>query len=209
VGDVTGLLVVVGMASESRIARGARTVIGGLGVEAILAERPTAILSFGLCGGLDPALRVGDLVAGDGDTAWTAALAAVLPVKRAAFASGPEIIATCAAKTALRTRTGAGAADMESHLAREAATRLGVPLAIVRAVSDGADDDLPVAAQAGFSPDGSTNIGAVLTALARRPWELPALIRTARNAGRALAALEAAWPTVSAVSAPYATGGSR
>ena len=98
---------------------------------------------------------------------------------------------------------------MESHLAAAAAARLGVPFAVLRAVSDAADDDLPVAAQAGFSPDGRTNIAAVLAALARRPGEFPALIRTARNAGKALAALEAAWPAVTRVSAPFATGGSR
>jgi adenosylhomocysteine nucleosidase len=206
---VTGLLVVVGMASEARIARGAKTIIGGRSVDAVLAARPSAILSFGLCGGLDPELRIGDLVLGNGDPAWTADLAAVLPAKRVSFASGPEIIASAANKAALRSRTGAGAADMESHVASEAAAQLRVPFAVLRAVSDSADDDLPVSAQAGFSPDGTTNIAAVLAALAKRPWELPALIRTARNAGKALAALEAAWPTISAVSAPFATGGSR
>jgi hypothetical protein len=206
---VQGLLVVVGMAREARIVGDAQTVIGGRGLDAIRAKQPSAILSFGLCGGLDPALGVGDLVLGNGDPAWTSDLAAALPTKRASFASGPEIIASAAAKAALRERTGAGAADMESHLASEAAAQLGVPFAILRAVSDAAEDDLPVSAHAGFSPDGSTNVGAVLAALARRPWELPALIRTARSAGKALAALEAAWPTVTRVSAPFATGGSR
>jgi len=207
---MTQLLIVVGMVREARIVGGqARVAIGRAGLNASLGEPPAAILSFGLCGGLDPALVVGDLVLGDGDDAWITALAAALPAKRTRFASGDEIIATRTAKAALRARTGAGAADMESHLAAAAAARLGVPFAVLRAVSDAADDDLPVAAQAGFSPDGRTNIAAVLAALARRPGEFPALIRTARNAGKALAALEAAWPAVTRVSAPFATGGSR
>jgi hypothetical protein len=204
------LLVVVGMAREARIVGDqARVAIGGIGLDAAAGEPPGAILSFGLCGGLDPALAVGDLVLGDGDAAWTAALAAALPTKRARFASGDEIVATRAAKAAQRARTGAGAADMESHLAAATAARLGVPFAILRAVSDAAGDDLPTAAQAGFSPDGQIDIGAVLAALSRRPGEMPALIRTARNAGKALAALKAAWPTITRVSAPFATGGSR
>jgi hypothetical protein len=43
---------------------------------------------------------------------------------------------------------------------------------------------------AGFKPDGEPDVGAVLAALAWRPWELPALIRVALEAEVAFKALE-------------------
>jgi hypothetical protein len=76
---------------------------------------------------------------------------------------------------------------MESHIAARAALAHGVPFAAVRCVSDGATRSLPLAAQAGFGAD--PDIGAVLRALARRPWELPALIRTALEAEAGFRAL--------------------
>jgi hypothetical protein len=81
---------------------------------------------------------------------------------------------------------------MESHAVARVAQRAGLPFAVVRAVSDRAMDTLPRAAQAGFRPDGRVDIAAVIAALARRPWELPALVRIGRGAGAGFRALERA-----------------
>lgn len=188
------LLIVVGMDREARIVAGrGQVIVGTRGLEAALMERPSGVLSFGLCGGLDPALRVGDLVIGGGNAGWLDELAAALPgAVRGEVIGSDDIVGSAAAKTALRAKTGAIAVDMESHIVAEAAVRAGVPFAILRAVSDPADRTLPRAAQAGFNPDGSVNIPAVLAALLRRPGELPALLQTARDAAKAFAALETA-----------------
>jgi len=198
---LSGVLVVVGLGREARIvgARG-RVAVGSAGLEAALGVRPAGIVSFGLCGALDPALRVGDTVVGvavasDGesfetDAAWATQLAGALPgAGRVGFAAGDSIIATLAAKAALRERTGAGAVDMESHLVAAAAARIGVPFAILRVVSDTAHHSLPRAAQAGFTTCGEPDVGAVLRALVQRPWELPALVRTALDAETAFRVL--------------------
>lgn len=159
------------------------------------------LLSFGVCGALAPALRAGDLliaseVIADGrvypiDAHWTAQLAAALPAARlASITAGDSMIGSIAEKRALHAATGAAAVDMESHSVAEAAARHGLPFAVVRAVSDTAGHTLPPAALAGLKPDGSPDIGAVLRALARDPSQLPALIRTARDAGAAFRALE-------------------
>jgi nucleoside phosphorylase len=199
------LVVVVGMKREARIiGRRARVSIRGVGISQALLREATGILSFGICGGLDPALRVGDIVVGTGvvtdavvrfaaDPPWTDRLAAALPgAVRAEFAGGDIMVASPGAKAALRMRSRAGCADMESHVVAELAAQAGLPFAIVRAVSDTADHTLPPAALAGFGPDGGADVSAVIAALLRRPFELFPLIRTALHAGRAIRALEQA-----------------
>jgi hypothetical protein len=119
--------------------------------------------------------------------AW---LASQLPDARFGKIIGADtIIASVAEKRDLFARSGAIAVDMESHIAARVAARHGLPFAIVRTISDTADQALPPAALVGMKPDGSVALGAVLGSLARHPAQLPALIATGRSAGRAFAAL--------------------
>jgi hopanoid-associated phosphorylase len=202
-----GLVIVVGLVREARIAaRRGRVAIGAAGIPAVLPAA-RGLISFGLCGALDPSLRVGDLVIADGvvsgagavaaDPAWTAALRVALPGARTGVAAGSDaVVGSAAAKAALRRTSGAAIVDMESHVVAAAARAATLPFAVVRAVSDTAAFALPRAAQAGFKPDGEPDVGAVIGALLRRPWELPGLIRTAVDAGKAFRSLEAAAPAL-------------
>ena len=206
---MTNLVVVVGMGREGRIVEGeGLTVIVGGGRSDTLARRlehaldqnPAGVISFGLCGGLDPALAAGALLVGSaviGDAEhlpahadWAERLMAALPrATRVSFAEGDAMVATTAAKAALHRQTGAAAADMESHIAARLAQRRGLPFAILRAVSDPMHRSLPKAARVGLKADGEPDIPAVLRALLVRPAELPALLRTAREAEVAFRAL--------------------
>jgi hypothetical protein len=119
--------------------------------------------------------------------AW---LASQLPEATVGTILGADaIIASVAEKRDLFTRTGAIAVDMESHIAARIAARHGLPFAVLRTISDRADQTLPPAALVGMKPDGGVALGAVLGSLARHPAQLPALIATGRSAGRAFAAL--------------------
>lgn len=198
---IQSTLIVVGLTREARIlVDHQRVAIGSRGLAAALTSRPSAILSFGICGALDPGLRVGDLVIADGvaigdtwlaaDVVWTAELRSALPAARQGdIVGGDVIIDSPEAKSVLWRATGAVAVDMESHAVARAASNIGIPFAVVRAVSDTADRALPRAAQAGFRTDGEPDVGAVVRALARRPWELPALIRVALEAEAAFRTL--------------------
>jgi hypothetical protein len=125
------------------------------------------------------------------DPDWTRQLALAVPSARlTGIAAGDDIMASRATKAALRANTGAGAVDMESHVVAEAAARLGVPFAVLRSVSDHADHAIPRAAQAGFTPHGRPDVGAVLLALLARPLEFPSLVRTAVHAATAFRALD-------------------
>ena len=210
------ILVVTGLAREARSATGAGVITLAGGGAAGLAERieaavrahpPEAILSFGLAGALAPGLAPGDLLAGAGvlagserfecDPDWRAAILAAFGPRRGAgeggevLVLGAEAMITQAAdKRALHADTGAVIVDMESAAVARAATAHGLPFAVIRAVSDSADQTLPPAVLNGMKPDGGMDLGGVLASLARDPRQLPALIRTGREAERGFKALD-------------------
>ena len=157
------------------------------------AHPPRAVVSVGLGGALSPALRIGDWVVADriveGARCWPidAGLArqleaGVRPLNTGAIAASDVMVVDAAAKAALHAATGALAVDMESHVAAAFAAAHGLPFAALRVISDGADRALPKAAQAGMKKDGGMDVLAVLKALGRDPRQLPALIRTGREA---------------------------
>ncbi len=119
--------------------------------------------------------------------AWINRVAAVLPgaVVGRIHADGSMVV-TAQQKEELHFSTRACACDMESHIAARVAERHGLPFAVARVISDAADRTLPRAAQVAMAPDGSIRIGAVLLAILRRPWQLPALIGVAMDADRAM-----------------------
>ncbi len=206
------ILAAVGMLREAAIVRGPRiTAVAGGGRPDLLLERLTAaaqgavgVLSIGLGGALDPHLKVGDVVIADEvigearrpvDEAWADRLAAALPGARRAVVYGSDrMILKAADKAVLHVETGAALADMESHVAARFAAERGLPLAVVRVVSDTASTDLPRAVTCGLKPDGGMNLIGVLAALAADPRQLPALIRTGRDAETAFRALQALTP---------------
>lgn len=171
-------------------------VVGGGDFVRLEAELDAAaagarvILSSGIAGAVDPGLKAGDVVIGGSD-GLVAALRKILPDARVGTVVGSDaIVATVADKRALYERTGALAVDMESHIAARVAARHGVPFAALRVISDAADEALPPAALVGMRADGRMALGPVVASLARRPGQLPALIRTGVSAGRAFRSLE-------------------
>ena len=161
-----------------------------------MAPHVSALISFGLAGGLDPALPPGTLLvpatvlAGDGQWDTDPALAARLggPTPGSLFGNG-TILATAAVKAALHARTGAVAVDLESAAVARAAARHGLPFAVLRAVCDPAGRDLPRAALAALDSEGRIGALRVAAAILARPGDIPALIALGRDAARARRAL--------------------
>ena len=98
--------------------------------ELLAHEKPRRVICAGFAGGLDPALRVGDTLTADFPAAKI--LSRALPIE------------TPAEKIAAFRETGARLVDMETATLAEASASAGVPLTSVRAVSDSADQFLPV-----------------------------------------------------------------
>jgi adenosylhomocysteine nucleosidase len=189
----------------------------GVSARALIEAGAGALASFGLAGGMDPALRAGSIflpgevvaLSGAGiDThrQWrerlSAALSAQHPVSHGKLLSSPRAIDTAARKAALFRETGAAAVDMESLAVAQAAQARQLPFIAVRVIVDNAADDLPHAVTAAADAAGQLQLWPLLVALARSPSDLAPLVRLAwryRAASRSLAAIA---PAVSL--APYA-----
>ena len=103
----------------------------GRAIRELLAhEKPRRVISAGFAGGLDPALRAGDTLTADFPTALIFSKAVPLE--------------TPAEKIAAFRETGARIVDMETDIIAAACANAGIPLTAIRAVSDSADESLPV-----------------------------------------------------------------
>jgi len=170
----------------------------------IAGERVAGLVSFGICGGLDPALVPGSIIVAheivlpEGgswcfDDAWARSVAARIPGARIAPILGVATAAiTAEEKSALFARHGAPAVDMESRGVAEAAHEAKLPFVALRAVADPASRSLPAAALAGINAQGRMRPWRVLLALLARPGDFPALVALAGEARRGYAALAAA-----------------
>ena len=204
--------IVCGFAAEARIARRISPLVA-LGwcnpgaAQDLLRQGATALLSFGVAGGLDPVLKSGDLILGTGLSAASALpspdpdlldrLKRVLPEARTGqILAAAEVIASPADKARHFSTRGARAVDMESGMVAWASLAAGVPYGILRAISDPAGHTLPPAALVGLQSDGSVALGPVLRSLAIDPRQLPSLLRTGRESGRAMKTLRRIAPTL-------------
>jgi adenosylhomocysteine nucleosidase len=197
-GFVTGLL------AEARVAAklGAAEAGGGLppgaaaAAERLLARGATALVSFGLCGGLDPALRPGALLVPRA-VLWHGRSYAADPSLSAALGgfsahlllAGDMVAADPAAKRLLFGRTAAAAIDLESGAVAEVAARGKIPFAALRAVCDPAGAKVPPAALVALDAGGAVSVWRVAASLLRAPGQLPALLALGRAAGQARRAL--------------------
>ena len=196
------VLVACGVLREARIAEAAGGVVAVAGggradllearLETLAAVGARGVASFGLCGALAGELRVEDLVLGDAsDPAWSRAVLERLAgsVTRASIYADGTLALTVAVKAAVQARTGAAAIDMESDVAARVAARHGLPLLVLRVVSDRADQALPPAFADAMRPDGGTDGAAMLRSLLANPGQLPRVIGASVDAMRALAVL--------------------
>jgi adenosylhomocysteine nucleosidase len=176
-----------------------------------LASGASALVSWGLAGGLDSDLAPGDVVlprlvsslrgeAFGVDSGWHAAIEAGLrgavTVRVADVVSVPGALTTPADKTAAAAACGAGAADMESAAVAAAAARAGARFAAVRVIVDTANDFLPADAERWIDERGERRFGRALAAAFqpaqwRELWILAHRYRAARRTLERVAELAA------------------
>jgi adenosylhomocysteine nucleosidase len=194
---------IVGLRQEARLLRGLSSFVGGglpegaaSATRQAIAAGATAIVSFGVAGGLDPRLRAGAIIR-PGAVLWQGRLFPADPALTRALggqtgaliATETTPAATARQKKALREATGAAAIDLESGPAAELAARHHLPFAALRAICDTAVQDLPQAALIALDPGGRILLGRVIASLLQRPGQLPGLVALGRDAARARRAL--------------------
>jgi adenosylhomocysteine nucleosidase len=211
--DPRPVLIVTGLVQEARIAAGpGMTVICSSSdpqqLRALLATLDSTtfrgVISFGVAGGLDPALKSGDVVvatevlAGDirflAGSALNEEIITSVALKRRRVVRGglagvEQVVAAKSCKAALRSVTGAAAVDMESHIAAAYAAEAGLPFAALRVISDPANRALPALAMTAIKPNGDIDLRKVLSGVARNPSMLRALVSTGIDFNRALRSL--------------------
>ncbi|HTV32554.1 MAG TPA: phosphorylase [Methylocella sp.] len=170
-------------------------------LERLAGNRAAAIISFGVAGGLMPGLAPGvkliarSVISEDGasfacDPVWSERLMSVSSgALRADIAGVSAPLATYGEKHALYLRTGAQAADMESHVAARVAATHNLPFAAFRVVADPAERRLPHAALVALNPDGSIAFWAIARSLLGSPAQIPQLLRIGKDAQVAFFAL--------------------
>lgn len=162
---------------------------------------PALILNYGVAGAVQPGLRVGELVLADRvvlldgerldrpretDRSLYYLLlqelnVARIPFQRGTFVTAAKIMNKKDVAGLVEERFANPVLEMETAAVLATADRAGVPVAALRAVSDGAEEEL------GFSLeefcDGELNISLwrVLFTVARKPWIIPQLLRLSKN----------------------------
>ena len=206
------VLAVTGLALEARIIRGpgVATVCSGGNAgrlrELLGKTDPrtlSAVLSFGLAGGLDPSLRTGDVViAQDVRGASTAfpthdAMSRALHHRLSGGNAAPfwvrvlgsDVVVGEAAEKAALHRTGVDAVDTESHVAADFAATHRLPFSVLRVICDPAERSLPPLAERALQTTGRIDVAAVAASLARHPSQIGTLTRAGVDFAVAAAAL--------------------
>jgi adenosylhomocysteine nucleosidase len=179
------------------------------GARALIDAGATALISWGMAGGLDPALACGtiflpsEVISRDGTAVMTArywrerlsaalaALAVHHPVACGKLLTSSRALASAAAKAAAFRETGAAAVDMESLAIAEVASSHELPFIAVRVIVDTAADIVPQAVVAASDSSGHLQIGRLIAALAATPADLAALIRLVPRYRAAMRSLRA------------------
>lgn len=143
----------------------------------LAANSPELVLTCGFAGGLNPELKLGEVVfeIGNPQSPINNRLAGsgAKPVK---FFCADRIATTVAEKKKLREETGADAVEMESAAIHAVCTERGIPCVTVRVISDTANEDLPLDFNALAKPDKSLDFGKLAWAIARSPGKIGSLM---------------------------------
>ncbi len=196
--------IVTGLTAEARLAEPLGLVRAGGGMpegaeaaaEWLVQQNVQGLVSFGLAGGLDPALHPGAVVVPEtvreGDRLYPTDpnLSARFGSRAGTLLAGAMIVADAGEKARLFASTGAGAIDLESGAVARVAARHGLPFAVLRAICDPAGRTLPPAALVALDGRGAIGFLRVLASVARHPRQVPSLIALGRDAAAARAALQ-------------------
>jgi adenosylhomocysteine nucleosidase len=173
--------------------------------QALVDSGVSALMTFGMAGGLDPALKPGcvvipcELLSTHGARyaacrSWrervAAAVSPLCAVTEGNLLTSTQAIDTPAEKAAALRSTGAAAVDMESAAVADVAARHNLPFIAVRVIVDTAADFLPRAVVAA-SRAGRVRFGRLIGGLILRPREIAALLRLAQRYRIAMRSLRA------------------
>jgi len=213
--DLRQVLVVSGMTGEGKIAAGTNvlSVLSGGDPVALGASLknidPTtirAVVSFGVAGGLAPALNPADIVVASAikdasgavypaDPQLLQQIESSLQTHNIIFHEGGDFGSAAAvldanAKQSLGAQTNTQSVDMESQVAAAWAEANHLPFAMLRTISDPQPLTVPAIALTALNPDGSINYDAVMDDISKHPGDLQPLLQLSKDTQAALKQLQ-------------------
>jgi adenosylhomocysteine nucleosidase len=141
---------------------------------------PRRVFTCGFAGGLNPNLRIGEVVFEAPDSEIRNRLLAA-GAKPAKFFCADHIAVTIAEKKKLRDETSADAVEMESAAIHTVCRERGITCATVRAIFDTAGEDLPLDFNQLTKPDLSLDFAKLAWAVAKSPGKISALFHLRKN----------------------------
>ncbi len=199
------LAFITGLKAEARLLAplNARVFVGGGTVQGAndaarraIEAGATSLVSFGLAGGLNPALQPGAilvptriLVRGRLVSTDEALSDALGGFTISDLLSSDTVVASVAGKAERWADMHADAVDMESGAVAEAARKAELPCAALRAICDPATRALPPAAVAALGRGGSISLPGLIGSLILRPGQISDLRELSRDAKAARTAL--------------------
>jgi adenosylhomocysteine nucleosidase len=158
-------------------------------------QKPDLVVSSGLAGALSLNLKPGDLIAprkartlkNDANADATEELwsrltkQGALPIET--LITVDRVVQAASEKT--RLAFFGEAVDMESAIIMSCCARAGIPAVTIRAISDAADEDLPIDFDRCLTPQGAVRPLSLVNAIVRRPGNLSNLVRFGRQSNMA------------------------
>jgi adenosylhomocysteine nucleosidase len=187
------VLIVCGLKREAAILAGpGRTTLCGdastlrLRLAEAASLRPSLVVSWGLCGALDPRFRPGDLILGAEVVSDEGAVRA----DEAVTSSLAQRLRSAGARVVIERLAASDAPDMESLIAGQFALEQRTSFAILRAVADPAERDLPPLVLKAVDSDGGVDAAGIIKELIRSPSQFAGLRALAADGGAAFRALK-------------------
>jgi adenosylhomocysteine nucleosidase len=148
----------------------------------LAANSPKLVLTCGFAGGLNPDLKIGDMVFempaeirhSQGSSLQERLISA--GAKPAKFFCTDRIAITVAEKKRLHENTLADAVEMESAAIHAVCAESNIPCATIRVISDTANEDLPLDFNALAKPDKNLDMGKLFLAIAKSPGKIGELM---------------------------------
>lgn len=189
----------VGLANVRVVLTGAGRLAVQRAIPQAFGERPDVCIASGLSGGLNPVHRSGDilvaravaeikgmrLIRSDAELLLRAEMSGARLVER--FLVSERVVSTAEEKHALGA--SGDAVDMESIYVLAAAAQREIRSVVIRAISDGAESNLPLDFDRVFNERGTVSITKVIGQVVRRPRRIAGLLRLAHESERAAAKL--------------------
>jgi uridine phosphorylase len=142
---------------------------------------PQRVITCGFAGGLNPELKIGDVLFDEDFDAKVGDELKLLGARPAVFHCSTRVAVTALEKAELWRSTRADAVEMESSVIRTICRERGIPSATVRVISDTAQENLPLDFNALMTAEQKISMLKLARALLKTPRSVPRLLELQRN----------------------------